>query len=689
MTAEVDGGRRPSDRWVAGGVVGAVVVLALVGLHLVLSRSIDGFLLADGTGYLANARWLVGEAGSTWQGPAAFYHAGWSLVMAPVYLFTRSPDAVHTAVLVVNAVLASLAFVAYAAVAEIVFGLRRWLALLAGLVAATYPAVLLQASFEWSESLFHLLFPLFVLAAAWLVRTGSPAAGVALGLAAAALNATHPKGLGAVVAVGIGLAALGATERLPRRAAAAGLVALALAFVATRALHGALQDALYDESAAAIEGGVLARLSDPVEVWGAFRAFWGQVWYATVATLGLAPLGALTLARHRDRRLAGLVLGTCLVMLAASCLQMSDGTRVDHMVYGRYNEGFLPVLLVAGVAGVVAHRHRLHHLAARAALLAAATGFVAVALRGGSAFTGDVMPLNVTGVLVYRTDVGAIDVRTVTVLAIAALVVVAALTRWRLAAGGALLVAFFVGSSLSVEARTIRPWADYWASVTEIPAIVDRLDADGPIAYDLGAYHVDAADLYQLELTHRGGLLFFDSRHGHRPATDLAIASPHWEQPGARLVYAEAGIFRQALWVMPGALQDDLAARGLLVPEQYSAPLPPAARRAALEVRDHGGDLVVRVRNEGATWLPVGPVPGVVDGTVRLGVRLYAGDDEVGSITRELPRVLLPGDEVTVRVPVRDLGISVPVRAVVSLRQESVAWWDESAVTLDLDLGKP
>ena len=72
---------------------------------------------------------------------------------------------------------------------------------------------------------------------------------------------------------------------------------------------------------------MLARLSDPVEVWGAFRAFWGQVWYATVATLGLAPLGALTLARHRDRRLAGLVLGTCLVMLAASCLQMSDGTR--------------------------------------------------------------------------------------------------------------------------------------------------------------------------------------------------------------------------------------------------------------------------------------------------------------------------------------------------------------------------
>ena len=237
------------NRWMAS-VVG---VGALVGVHLALSRSMDGFLLADGTGYLANARWIAGKAGSTWQGPGAFYNAGWSLVVAPIYAFTRSPATVHTAVLLVNALLASLSFVAYAALAERVFGLSRTIAVLAGIAAATYPAVLLQASFEWSESLFHLLFPLLVLAVHRLVQRPSTGGAVAVGVVAAALNATHPKGLGAVVAIGLALTILGVRDAIPRRVAVAGVVALVAAFVATRLLHSALQDALYAKSAASIE----------------------------------------------------------------------------------------------------------------------------------------------------------------------------------------------------------------------------------------------------------------------------------------------------------------------------------------------------------------------------------------------------------------------------------------------------
>ncbi|HEX4905833.1 MAG TPA: hypothetical protein VFU93_10300, partial [Acidimicrobiales bacterium] len=502
----------------------AGIVIALVGLHLVLSRSMDGFLLADGTGYLANARWLVGKAGSTWQGPAAFYNAGWSMVVAPIYLFTQNPSVVHTAVLLVNAVLASASFVAYAALAETGFGLRRRTAVLAGLVAATYPAVLLQASFEWSESLFHLLFPLLLLAVVRLLRTRTPSAAVLTALAAAGLNLTHPKGLGALVAVLIAFVVL-ARRVLPRQTAVVGLVVLVVAFLATRSLHGALQEAMYDASSAAIEGDVLGRITDPTLVWGAFRALWGQLWYLTVASLGLFPLGVVTVARHRDRRFAAITLGTCLAILAASCLQMSDGTRVDHMVYGRYDEGFLPALLVAAVAGLVTHRHRLLRLAPAAAALAAGTGALTVLLNGGHRFRGDVMPLNVVGVLVYRFDVDRIDVLTVTLLALVPLALVAVVTRRSLHAGLGLVIGLFVASSVAVEARTIRPWEDDWSSYTDIPAVVHDLGHEGNIGYDLASYEVDAADAYQLELTDVGGLLFFDSRTSeHLPGTDLIIA---------------------------------------------------------------------------------------------------------------------------------------------------------------------
>lgn len=664
----------------------AGIVAGLIGLHLLLSRSMDGFLLADGTGYLANARWLVGKADGTWQGPAAFYNAGWSLVVAPVYLFTRSPDAVHAAVLAINALLASAAFVAYAAVAERVFDLDRRVAVVAGLVAATYPAVLLQAGFEWSESLFHLLFPLLVLAADRLLRRGTIGAGVATGLAAAALNATHPKGLGAVVAVGIAFVALLVRRSIPRESAIAGLATLVIAFLVTRMLHGALQDALYDRSAAAIEGDVLGRITDPALVWGAFKRLWGQLWYLTVASVGLLPLGIATVARLRDRRLAGIVLGSSGVILAASCLQMSDGVRVDHMVYGRYDEGFLPVLLVAAVAGLVARHRDALRLAAVGAGLSGLLAALAVLLNGGDRFTGDVMPLNVVGVLVYRTGENEIDVLAVTLLALVPLAVAAIAARARAVAGAAVVALFFVGSSVSVEARTIRPWEDYWSSITEIPEVVHRIGHTGPIGYDLADYEVDAADLYQLELTDVGRLLFFDSTTSdHRPGSDLVIASPQWVEPGARLLFVESGIFDQALWVLDGDLQDRLDADGFLVPAQYSAPLSDEARRATLDAHVDGDDIVVRIRNRGSTWLPVGPIEGVVHGTVRIGVRLEGAAD--AALTRELPGVMLPGDQATVRIPIDELGLSGDTRAEVLLRQEGVAWWEESAVELTVSAG--
>ena len=670
----------------AGVAIYAAVTAALFALHLVLSRSMDGFLLADGTGYLANARWLVGEAGSTWQGPAAFYNAGWSIVMAPVYLFTSSPDAVHVAVLIVNALLASLSFVAYAALAEIGFGLGRRTAVLAGVVAATYPAVLLQASFEWSESLFHLLFPVLLLAILRLLRTTTALAAVGAALAAAALNLTHPKGLGPLAALAVAFAVLGVRRAVPRSTMVAGLATIAIAFVATRVLHGALQDAMYDRSAAAIEGDVLGRITDPKLVWGAFRAFWGQLWYLTVATVGLFPLGIAALVGHRDRRFAGITMGTALAVLAASCLQMSDGTRVDHMVYGRYDEGFVPALLVAAVAGLVVHRQRVLRLLPIAAGIAAVSGVLTVVLNGGEKFAGNVMPLNVVGVLVYRTAENHIDVLVVTLLASIPLVALAFAARQSLHLALSLVVVFFVASSLSVEARTIRPFEDFWSSVTEIPEVVHDIGFEGPIGYDLAAYEVEAADLYQLELTDVGGLLFFDSRTSeHLPGSDLVIASPTWDLPGARLLFVETGPYPQALWVLPGDLQDELDASGAVLPAEHSAPLPDATQAATLTAERDGDRLTVHVRDDGGTWLPVGPIRGLVDGTVRLGSRWYVGDDIVAADTVELPRVLRKDDDVELELPIADLDAGT-YDVVVSLRQEGIAWWDASAVRLRITL---
>jgi len=661
------------------GIAAAAGAVALLALHLWLARGRSDFLLADGTGYLANARWLAGEAGTTWQGAAAFYHAGWSLLVAPAYAITRAPDAIHTYVIVLNALLATGSAVACGFVARRVFDVGVSTSLLAGLVAGTYPAVLLQSGFEWSESLYFLAFPLFVLAAHQLVHRPSTWSAVGTGATAAALNATHPKGIGVLAATGLALALFGWRRALPRRAVGIALASLVIGFVATRLLHGALQDALYDESAAAIEGGVLSRLTEPALLWGTVQRAWGQAWYLTVATLGLAPLGVWAAWRQLDRRTGAFVLGSVALMFAASCLQMSDGTRVDHLVYGRYVEGFVPVLLVAGIAGLVGRERWSLRLAAAGGVLFGVLGVLALLFNGVDRFTGDMMPLNVLGVLVYQTSSDEIVVLLVTALALAAMVAFAAVNRARPDVALGLLVGFFVASSASVEARVLEPWSSFWMRTSEISDVIDEHVAESAVvAYDLASHDVDAANAYQLELADRGGLRFFD---GDVPRdADLVIAAPRWDDApdGARLVYVESPPFQQALWALPGDVQDGLAERGLLLPEQTSAPLPEEVRRAQLVL--DGATVHVRNVSEGS-WLPVGPIPAVVEGTVRLGARWFDHHgDEVASETAELPRVLLPGDEADVRLALEPDLPPGEYTLVIALRQESVAWWDDGAL---------
>jgi hypothetical protein len=659
-------------------VVAAGTVAVLL-LHALLVWPAHGYLLSDTTGYLADARWLAGKAASTWQGPNDYYHFGWSLLVAPLYLVLASPRSVQFGALTLNATLAAAVLPAGYLLARCAFALPRRLAFAAGAVAATYPAVVLLAGYEWGEALFQLLFVGFVLAANRLLQQRTAGWASAVAVLAVALNATHPRGLGVVAVAGVFLLALGWSDRR----VLVGLGVLVVAFAASRQLDRMILDAIYAPRSAGVEGDVLRRMTEPRLLWGAVKATIGQLWYLSVATFGLAPLGALWLATSRrlPRPLALVTLGAVLATLAASVVFMSDGTRVDHMVYGRYVEGTVPVLLVAGAAAVAAWRTVLVRLLAGVAALVVALAVALVTVRGGDLFHGNVMPLNVTGILVYRAAESQVEVARVTLLAVLLTGAVLAVARWRALAGLALAAALFAGSAASVQARTLRPFDERWAGFTHIPEVVRRVSDRGAISYDLGAYDLEAANLYQLELSDR------DVRFTRgRPTTDLVISSPDWAHDGARLVFVEpaTGPYAdQALWVLPGELQDRLVRRGEVLPDpsQFSARLPAAAFDQRVEVSvppTLRGERTVEVRvthtGAGAAWAPVGVLPGVVHGTVRLGARWFAGDEEVTTDTAELHRVLLPGesDEVELMLVPPPPG---RYRVEVGLRQEGVEWF--------------
>jgi hypothetical protein len=621
-------------------------MLALLALHAVLVWPAHGFMLSDTTGYLANARWLAGKAGTTWQGPTSFYHPGWSLLVAPAYLlFDRARDIQMTA-LTINALLAAAILPAAFVMARRAFRLPDQVALVGALVAATYPAVLLLAGYEWGEALYQLSFVLFVVAVACAHERPTVWNTIAVGATAAAMNATHPRGLGVIAIAALWLLVLAWRHRI----ALAGFGVLVVLFAATRVLNHVLLDAIYSSRSAAVEGDVLGRLTDAHLLWGAAKATLGQLWYLSVASLGLVPLGALWLATSKriSRTVGWVTFAAAVATLGASALEMSDGYRVDHMVYGRYIEGVVPALLVAGVAAVVAWRSLLPRMLAGVVAMSAVFAVVLVAVRGGENFSGDVMPLNVTGILVYRHSASAVDVARITILALLITGVAWMLARWRPLIGVGAIAVVFMASSASVQAHTLDGFNEQWDGFIRIPDVVHDLTTGGVVAYDRAGYDKEAANFYQLELADRG-IRFVDSRRA-RPTTDLVIASPQWrrgEEWGARLVFVEnAFVYEQALWVMPGLLQDRLVTTGDVLPTDISERLPDGATRQRISVS------MPRTMHRGQEKIVDVDVmhTGTAEGWRPGNVHLVARWDDGSAQAADLAYPLLPGESATVRM---------------------------------------
>ena len=88
----------------------------------------------------------------------------------------------------------------------------------------------------------------------------------------------------------------------------------------------------------------------------------GQVWYQLVSTALLVALGLIVLAKAAARRssdpelsptAARVTLALLTPLVLSSVVFMSDRARPDHLVYGRYNDAVLPIVVALGAGWLV------------------------------------------------------------------------------------------------------------------------------------------------------------------------------------------------------------------------------------------------------------------------------------------------------------------------------------------------
>ena len=659
-----------------GGVLGIGLVVAV---HLVLSGPMRvPIIQPDELGYLQNARYLA-RGGLRSQ---VEYYPGFSVLLIPAWLLSAAPLTVFRSALWIEAGLSGLsAWLVWQLVPRLVGPVQPgYRALIAGLVCA-YPAALLYGDFALSEMAFGAMFVLVVLVAAWALPDHRIRAWATFGLTSGLLVLVHPRGLAVVVAaVVIGLAILGW-----RRAGVGPLLALTAGFVTSLSITVWLVRQVKTPTTqlgAYQPDGVISKSLSIHGATALGTEVFGQLFYLSVATFGLLPLGLILGARSLWRVLWGsdrqpIVLVQAFAALSfvgvwgLSSLFANLGDRADKLIYGRYNEGAIAPLLVLALADLLLSTRGKRRIAAACRWLAVGTiaigvsGLVVMAGDSQAELYGPLNPANIlslqpvlarTGEHIHIIVLGAIGL---------AVLLILSLISWRLPVVAFVALALiFAASTIDTETGYIIPGSRARAQQDVIAQAIDSIRAAN--IGDLSCISYDPAPLGYGDYTYYEDQFLsptqqfatFDTATGTPLCGTLAISradptvfASHY--PGARLITSE-NFVDQSLWAVPRLGDDTFAALevgGWLSPgPSASLPLPPDALaggsitvsgKSHVEVvRGQTSRVVVTIHHGagGAPWPAVGALhSGSGEYGVRLTVQWYTMSSVPGPVVGEGP----------------------------------------------------
>lgn len=532
-------------------LAGAVGLLAL---RLVLALPRTGpLLLADESGYLANARALTGGAAGQLEG-APFYHAGYSLLIAPLVALGAGPTTTYRLILALNAALAAALVPLLYLLLTRCFRIAPRVAVLPAIAAAAYPTITLLSQVAMSENLLVPLVVVWLLCCGGLFDAGSRRAqsvwGAALGACTLALYVTHGRMIVAVALTVGALVVLSLRRRIPVSPTVIALAVMAAGYPAMRRLNDFLVSTNWAGRAPNEAGERLSGLGDVGALLSVARNLVGQTWYVMGASLGVivvfavgGGLRGLTTVRRRDAGTPELVLALTLAtgaaLLGLSALSFRVVERPDMFIYGRYVEVIVPPLLAVALARLPALRGSVRPLAALGAVGLTTAAVVVLRLgldppRGPNRWNVASLPFPTFG-LGIPVLLGA-----GVVAAVAAVVAGTLVRRAPALLAPALLLAFVPTTAVSERNPAFSGQRDAYGNGWESPG--PALHNAPVVAYDMDAYDIYGLYAYQWFMGHSRFVVFRSSSED--PTARYVISSHTWGERHRRLR-------RSAVWSDP------------------------------------------------------------------------------------------------------------------------------------------
>jgi hypothetical protein len=334
--------------------------LVLVCIHSLMVLWMKGpIYVADETGYLGNARFLIGKGVMPNMVGSAFYHAGYSLLISPAFWFSSDPKEIYIFVLVINGLLTSslLLFLFYWL--KKFFLIDTKYSLLASFTTCLYPAFLLNSNIAVSE---NALIPLWILPMIFLylmIKHESFLWGILFGFSVSFLYTVHPRSLVLLPVSGLYLVGLTLFRILPGRITVVSFLSLLINSFVTRELNRYLQVLGWGGGGTPSRSQLLGTFLDSNGMIKIMINMVGQLWYITVSTYGLWFVGFLIIVikiwKYRSALIkrepsSAIVHGLTFYLLSCGGILITSVLFLsrfrlsgDALIYGRYNECFIAV----------------------------------------------------------------------------------------------------------------------------------------------------------------------------------------------------------------------------------------------------------------------------------------------------------------------------------------------------------
>jgi hypothetical protein len=677
-TAIVSRGNR--FRSTAVPLLGALTVL--VAQWAMAQDAIGPSHVADEVAHAANSAYL--QRGVTWQLDGGSYAAGWSAMLAPIWLFTHEPVAWYRAALVLTALVGVAVFVASLCILRLLS--LRWVAATAAAVALSLaPGRLIFGGYILSENLVALMYLAVLIAVFFLQRQPSKGSIMTVAILGGVAPFVHARLLPLLLATTV-LLVVGLAKRSQSRVYALAIAVQVTLFGGGQIVNRTVEAAVYRDGSRT-DG--LSSLLDSAQGTVVAQLLIGHLWYGAVAWVGLSILGlavissrAVSELRRREFGVYGFLLltsaGTLVLAVAYLAPYASDPStaRPDYFVYGRYGDPVWYVLSLFGLVRLVQNANRSRDIAV-AVVMAAGTAAAAFVV-GTRPVDSDVwVRINAAGIeqwpIMRGSEVhipyGAALAGALAVFA--ALSVTGHLTARRFPSSAAVGIAVILGAYFS--------WSSHQVETQQLQVTDYRfqerlfslrhplsLRPDPEVLYQSRGRMPTSANGYQYWLGDR--LRFFSE--GAKLSNAFVIARKDWSQAhtcGCSLIIEDRRL-GDALYVAEGELNDDLSRAGWLRRAQGTDPLADGAYRdswsiEAPSVTELRGETVlsgvsVRHSGTGEPW-PAAPSVGSPLGRVRV-VAWWEPRGRRLPVVTELPRSVVPTDQVEIDVSLRPPADLVP-----------------------------